>query len=201
MARKSNAPRGKKGNSKHPAAGRKVSRADNEAPLSPDDDFQDKRERFLQHRKQIDHLLAKEAAAKALRVEAEKDAKAGGFAKKLFAIARDLTGTDKKAKKVKAEVVDRLTVARYIGDPLGKQLDLFADATAIERVDPYEEGEQASRDGKPAKPDHAPDTEAYIAWMAGYQTHQATLLKGFKPLVPDPDDWGDADRDPARPIA
>jgi len=196
----------------HPAAGRGVARTDNSAGSSVE--FEAQRERFLQYRKQIEAHYTAEMLAKEKRIAAQKDAKAAGFNAKLFVIARALTGTDKQASAVKKEVKNRLLVARYLGDPLGNQLDLFVDATRIETVDHRAEGMQASRDNKPAKSPHAPGTEAYTAWMAGYQEHQATLAKGFKPLQngddqddepddggpDDGEDWGD-DQDPARPIA
>lgn len=198
MAKKSNAPRGKKANGKHPAAGRKVTRKHNIQPALSAENFEAKRESFLQHRKLIENHHAKELAAKALRLKAQKDAKADGFPAKLFVIARDLCGTDKQAAKVKGEVRDRLTVARYLGDPLGEQLDLFVDATKVEQADFRAEGEQASRDNKPARPPYDPGTDAYNQWMEGYQAHQSTLMKGFKPLPPA--DGFDDDLDPARPM-
>jgi hypothetical protein len=33
---------------------------------------------------------------------------------------------------------------------------------------------------EPRKPPHAPETEAYRAWMDGYESHQRELAGGFK---------------------
>ena len=74
-----------------------------------------------------------------------------------------------------------LQVARWLGHPMGAQLDMFEapDRTPIaDRA--YDEGKQASIENRSAKPSYAPETEAYRSYMSGYHDHQRELAGGLK---------------------
>lgn len=116
--------------------------------------------------------------------------KAAGFTKKQFQIG-DQLGTVKGEARVTGEVADRLKVARWLGHPMGAQLDMFnePDRTPLkERA--YDAGRMASMQNEPRKPPHSPDTEASRSWLDGYSSHQRELAGGFKapPASARPDD-------------
>ena len=190
-----------------------MTRAHNEPALNADEE-QAKIECFNAHRDKIRPLEARLETAKKLVAEAYADAKKDKLPKKMFGIAKKLLGTKKQEDGIIGDVKMIRFVAKAVGHSMAAQLDLFAQDDGPTTISPEQEGEQASRDNKPAKPPYAPDTELYQRWMAGYYAHQETLQKGFKPLQPEgkkskakdepappPDDgWGDDEHDPARPL-
>lgn len=152
----------------------------------------EQRAAFLQFNSQISVLRAKEDAAAKLVKDALASAKAAGFLKKDFDIARDLADR-KKETKITDDVTRRLRVARWMGHKLGEQLDIFVDAQLqpdrvpiVDRA--YDEGKQTSMSGGSPKPSYSPDTDAYRAFMAGYHDHQRELSGGFKTLEPRTDE-------------
>ena len=140
----------------------------------------------------LDHHLPKIARLKELANTAQanlrngyKTAKKDGFLQRDFDIAFRLkTQTGEKA--IKAEIARDMTIAKWLGFGLGKQLDLFleADEHAIE-AQAYADGEEASRSGKPAAPIYAPGTPGFEAYMRGFHEHQNSLASGFKKLEPE----------------
>lgn len=150
----------------------------------------EKRASFLHFNQQITGLRAKMNAAKKLLDDAYTEAKAAGFAKKKFEIAASL-GDVKGELKIKSEVRDRLEVARWLGHPLGAQMDLFDEPDRTPIVDrAYEEGKTDSMSGKPRNPaaKYSPDTDAWRAYCAGFDDHQRELHGGFKKLDQRPDE-------------
>jgi hypothetical protein len=134
--------------------------------------------------------------------------KADGYKVIQMQVADDLSGSPKQEAKVQVAVHDRLQVARWVGHPMGKQLDLFAQPDRTPAVDrAYDEGKQAFMEDKRATPPYAPGTPQYTRWLLGYHDAQdARVRGGLKPLEDqgqeDGDDdtsgWGESD--PARPL-
>jgi hypothetical protein len=140
------------------------------------------RELFLVHQKAVDaaHKAQKEAVNR-LRTMLKK-AKADGFEKLHFDVARQLATPEGEAQYTE-RLRKELTAAQYVGSTIGNQLDLFGgpDRTdATERA--YDEGQKASMTSGPAKPDYAPGTLQYEAFMKGYQDHQGGITAGFKSI-------------------
>lgn len=196
--KKEAAPHGKGGN------GRPLAPSDNGGP-----DAAAIQVLFLNHAKAWDGW---KSAAKILQ-EREKDVKAAlkndGFTVTQFKIRDQLLANPKREAKVRAEVVDRLQVARWIGHAMGQQLDLFEQPNRTPIAESaYEAGKIARMENKPASPPHDPSTEAYAKWMSGFHAENdrqnAENAKGFKPLndFDDPAEAdAEADLDPARPLA
>lgn len=140
----------------------------------------------------LDHHLPKIAKLKEQANTAQanlrnglKTAKKDGFLARDFDIAFRLR-TQIGEKEIKATIARDLTIARWLGFGLGKQLDLFLEADDHDiEMQAYSDGEEASRSGKPASPIYAPETAGYSAYMRGYHDHQESLSKGFKKLEPD----------------
>lgn len=140
--------------------------------LTPDEE----RKLFAHHRTAWNGYQAKLKQVEEVGKGVKEDLKNDGFTIKQMKIADQLATDD---TKVKAEVEDRLKVARWLGHPLGAQLDMFADRVPIaDRA--FEEGKQASIENRPAKPSYDPDTEAHRSYMAGYHEHQRELAGGLK---------------------
>lgn len=138
-------------------------------------------EGFLQHRTAWISWQGKVAAVEEIGRDVKAALKADGYTVKQMQIADQLAGKAKAEAKVVAEVKDRLQVARWIGHPMGAQLDLFEQPDRTPITDrAFDAGKIASMNNQPRKPPHAPDTEAYRSWMAGYNNHQETLAGGFK---------------------
>jgi hypothetical protein len=151
---------------------------DNSGETKPVRTPDEEREAFLVHRTTWNNIEAKRATFKRLEAEAKAALKADGFSVKQMKIADDLA-TETGEKKIQGEVKDRLQVARWLGLAMGSQLDLFEEPDRTPIVDrAYDAGKMASMNDKPAKPPHAPETEAYKAWMSGYHDHQATIVPG-----------------------
>ena len=141
---------------------------------------EERRQLFASHRSSWNGWMAKSKALKELEKDVKAALKSDGFTVKQMQIADDLADVKGEAK-VKAEVDDRLRVARWVGHPLGAQLDLFEQPDRTPITDrAYEEGRQCSIDNKPAKPKYAPETEAYGSYMAGYHDHQREIVGGMK---------------------
>jgi uncharacterized protein (UPF0335 family) len=144
---------------------------------------------FLQHRNRVISVEAQCAIADKKRREVYAEAKSEGFHKKQFLIAAMLSAGPKKEAKVVGEVKDRLQVARWIGHPMGKnvnvnQMDLFADAPASDPLQAaYEDGERVGLAGGTANvPGQYSAQDLSQAWLSGHHKGQATLQKGIKPL-------------------
>lgn len=175
----------KAGKAKAIKATKTVTKAKSGKPLSPDALAEDAalKELFLEHRRKITGIEAKLAAVQALVDDAYADAKADKLPKKLFKIAIDLTGSEKKEQKVIEEVRTRIWVSDALGHPLG-QMDLFADVfTKPAAANPRAEGAEASRTDQQAKPPYAAGTIAHNEWLEGYHEDQRRLMGGFKPTV------------------
>jgi hypothetical protein len=146
--------------------------------LTPDD----QRKLFLHHRTKWNELQAKQAVVDKIAIDVKAALKKDGFTVKEMQIA-DALGDLKGEARIQDDVKTRLQVARWMGHPLGAQLDLFADGKAAIVGDPYDLGKMASMEDRPAKPqDHgyAPDSEQHGRYMAGYQDHQRELAGGIK---------------------
>lgn len=177
---------------------------------------------FNAYREKLKPLEARLVTVKKQIDDVYLDAKKDKFAKKLFTIAKNLTGSRKQEEKVITGVKDVRFVALALGLPIAAQLDMFADVAddiGATKQSPEAEGAQAFRDGAPAKPRYTPGTEHYDAWMKGFYAEQDEKVKQFKPLegdkpkrgrpakaapaAADDDDanWpDDAEHDPARPL-
>jgi hypothetical protein len=118
-------------------------------------------------------------AASNLR-NAYKSAKKDGFLQRDFDVAFRLK-TEIGEKQIKAGIARDMTIAKWLGYGLGKQLDLFVETEEHDiEATAYADGEEASRTGKPAAPIYAPETAGYEAYMRGFHDHQEELHKGFK---------------------
>lgn len=141
---------------------------------------------FLQHRTSWNQWKAKRAVVDELERDVKVALKGDGYTVKQMEIA-DQLATVKGEVKVTDEVRDRLKVARWIGHPMGAQLDLFETPRGSRRPhteNAYDAGKLASMQNQPRKPPHDPSTVAYGEWMAGYEAHQASLREGFKAPPP-----------------
>lgn len=140
--------------------------------------FADMQNLFLSHRGKILAQQAKVDAEKTKLDDIFATARGDGFTKKMFDCAAQLA-TTKGESAVKGDLEMRLTVASYIGHGLANQLDLFvhgaagAKTTSAERsVDQaYADGKAASAGNQAAKPDAAPGTPMYDAYMQGFHDH------------------------------
>lgn len=140
----------------------------------------------------LDHHLPKIARLRELANTAQanlrngyKGAKKDGFLQRDFDVAFRLK-TQTGEKQIKAEIARDMTIAKWLGFGLGKQLDLFLEADDHDiEAQAYADGEEASRTGKPAAPIYAPGTPGYDAYMKGFHDHQEQLSKGFKKTEPE----------------
>jgi hypothetical protein len=148
----------------------------------------------------LDHHLPKIARLRELSNTANanlrngyKTAKKDGFLQHDFDVAFQLK-TQTGEKQIKAAIARDMTIAKWLGYGLGKQLDLFVEADDHDiEMQAYADGEEASRTNKPASPIYAPGTPGFEAYMRGYHDHQEgksktqdELAKGFKKLEPEP---------------
>lgn len=211
------AKKGKRGNvvnirgrKKTPAPSTKASGK----PAAPPPSDDNVRASFLQHFNAWNGVQAKLKAAKKLEKDMVASAKADGFLKKEFEVAEALAGSPKKEARIVGEVSLRQRVARWIGHPMGAQLDLFEkNKGAI--VDPRDEGKQHCMEGGRASPPakYAPGSIPYTQWLEGYHAEQERKVKsGIKPLAGngelddgEPDGEGNpvaaVGADPARPLS
>lgn len=158
-----------------PKSERKKRGASTPAPTIDDDE---KRTLFLHHRTAWTGWQAKVAALKAVEKDIKSTLKSDGFTVEEFQVADDLA-TVKGEAKVKSKVETRLRVARWIGHPMGAQLDLFAKNAKGPR-NPRDEGRQASMENKPKKPpaEYAIGSDQWAQWIEGYDEHQASIVPG-----------------------
>jgi hypothetical protein len=141
---------------------------------------------FLQHRGPWNSFKAKLKAVQELGKDVKAALKADGFLVKEFEVADDLA-TVKGEAKVTGDVTLRLRVARWIGHPMGAQLDLFAQPNkpTLSVVDQArDDGKRAAMEHETPKPPHAPETEAYKAWMEAYHEEQGRQVRA---LIKPPD--------------
>lgn len=119
-----------------------------------------------------------------------------GFSKRMLNFAID--GEDpKKDVKIRREVQELMQVALWMGSPLNTQFNLFGPAdpkTNVMVVDQaHAEGRAASAEGRPrhVPVQYPPGTEAFNAWLDGFDGHQrelhAHIGRGNRP----PDQGGD----------
>lgn len=164
---------------------------------------------FIQHRGTWNQLTAKQKSLDKLWTDAKAALKADGYKVIQMQIADDLGGSLKQEAKVHTAVHDRLQVAQWVGHPMGAQLDMFAEPDRTPAADKaYDEGWLASASNEPAKPHYDPSVPQHARWLEGYNAHQKTLMKGFKPLGKTDDKkspsgrdgWGEDATDPARPL-
>jgi ribosome modulation factor len=74
----------------------------------------------------------------------------------------------------------QLRIADWNNLAVGQQGSLFDEDRRPIAERAKKDGEKAGLEGKDATPPHAPGTEAYDAWMAGWHESQTTLASGFK---------------------
>jgi hypothetical protein len=166
---------------------------------------------FLHHRQAWTQMTARQKALDKQWTDVKAALKADGYKVIQMQVADDLAGSPKQEAKVHAAVRDRLQVARWVGHPMGAQLDLFAQPDRTPATDKaYDEGKQAFMEDKRATPPYAPGVPQYTQWLSGYHDAQdARVRGGLKPIHPeDPDaenfddsdsaGWGESD--PARPL-
>jgi hypothetical protein len=172
---------------------------------------------FLHHRQAWNQMTAKQKAIDKQWTDVKAALKADGYKVLHMQVADDLAGSPKAEAKVHTAVQDRLQVARWIGHPMGAQLDLFGQPDRTPATDKaYDEGKQAFMEDKRATPPYAPGVPQYTQWLAGWHAAQdARVRGGLKPLVDDrkaagwgleeqedgDDDtsgWGESD--PGRPL-
>jgi hypothetical protein len=164
---------------------------------------------FLQLRGKWNALQSAKAAWKQRETDLKADIKNDGLRVSQFKIADLLSQGKKGEAKVRGDVREKLQVARWVGHPMGKELDLFdlPDRTPLAES-ARDAGKRAAMEGLTASPPHDPSTEAYREWMDGYHDETARRVRdgindlGDGPAFPPPDGlrpMGDAP-DPARPL-
>lgn len=133
---------------------------------------------FLTHRSAWASYRAKIDIAEKFGDDVKAALKSDGFTVKQFQIA-DQLGKPKGEARVIGEITDRLKVARWLGHPAGKQLDMFEEPDRTPIVDrARDQGKMASMENRAARPQDAgysPDTEAFRAYMDGFHQHQGEI--------------------------
>lgn len=95
---------------------------------------------------------------------------------------------------LRQNVERQMKIARWMGMAVGTQAEIFVDVDrtpAIERA--KAEGKRVGLAGDPCAPPHAPETEQYREWMAGFHEGQAVLAKGIRPMPVELADSDDLD--------
>ena len=181
------ATRAKSGAKKAPKGPRKAPRTKATAPgadgpkpldhnekgsrLTPDQE----RALFTSHRQLWNAHQAKQKALDEQRTKLVANLKNDGF-KVLHMDIADALANPKGEKKQHDAVMDRLKVARWVGHPMGAQMDLFNQPDRTPAVDrAYDEGKQTSMEGRPKKPPYSPELPQYQRWMNGYDDDQERL--------------------------
>jgi ribosome modulation factor len=159
------------------------------------------RQGFIHHRQAWNVMTAKQKALDKQWTDTKAALKSDGYKVIQMQIADDLAGSPKAEAKVHAAVKDRLQVARWIGHPMGKnldQFDLFAQPDRTPAVDrAHDQGKQAAMEGKRASPPYDPSVPQHQEWLKGFHSVQdARVRDGIKPV--EAAGWGD--RDPSRPL-
>jgi hypothetical protein len=105
--------------------------------------------------------------------------KVDGFLLLDMQVADDLSGSPKQEAKVRVAVERRLKVARWLGHPLGNQLDLFEKASPTATIDrAYDDGKRVGMEGGKADvPDHFVEAELLQAWTKGWHDGQAVKIR------------------------
>jgi hypothetical protein len=161
-----------------PAAAGPVTSKHNE-----DGDANAKQAGFLHHRSSWNGLQAKKKALEKIEKDVKAALKADGYLVQEMVVA-DQLATLKGELKVTGDVRLRLRVAKWIGHPMGAQMDLFAQVDRTPAVDKArEDGKRAAMEHKRASPPHAPGVPQYTAWLEGFHAEQERQVKaGIKPL-------------------
>jgi hypothetical protein len=205
-------PMGKPRRGRPPKAGKapKAAKTHNTAAVNDQRSEDQIRAGFLQHRQAWNQMTARQKALDKQWTDTKAALKADGYKVIQMQIADDLAGSPKQEAKVHAAVHDRLQVARWVGHPMGQQLDLFAQPDRTPATDKaYDEGKQAFMEGKRATPPYTPGVPQYTQWLEGYHDAQdARVRGGLKPLEDEEQEAGDegtdesgwGDSDPARPL-
>jgi hypothetical protein len=111
-----------------------------------------------------------------------KALKADGHAIESMRVA-DKWESVKHAAKVEQQIKLSLTVAWYLGLPMGAQLDLFQNPHINILDQAYEAGKVCALEGKALRTDYAPETPEYHSFANGYHEIQAEhVRKGLRPL-------------------
>jgi hypothetical protein len=154
---------------------------------------------FLHHLNAWNQMRAREAVFDKVYKDTVAALKADGHSVKQMKIADALSGNAKQEAKIHGEVHDRLLVAKFIGHPMGAQLDLFSQPDRTPAVDrATDEGKQAHMEGKRASPPYMPGTPQYTAWLEAYhEAQEHTVRTKLKPLPAPDDTWGDDDGEEA----
>lgn len=161
------------------------------------------RANFLSHRVKWKAWKAKVAELEEVEKNLKSALKNDGFRVKQFEIADALQKGPKSNSKIIMEVSDRLQVAQWIGDPLGKQMDLFAQPDRTPSVETAaDRGKQDSMEGKTANPPYHQASPQYQDYMTAFhdETERRTLA-GLKPTEPKGDFEDDQTGDEGNPVA
>jgi hypothetical protein len=170
------------------------------------------RENWHHHRKWWVEHQARQALLDKQYRNGVKALKADGHAIESMRMA-DKWESVKHAGKIEQQIKLSLTVAWYLGLPMGAQLDLFANpprGDTVERA--HEEGKICALEGRPLRTDYELETPEYYSFVNGYHEIQAEhVRKGIRPLEDteraaearergESDGEFEAELDPARPI-
>jgi ribosome modulation factor len=170
--------RGKRETTGNGGDGRKLHKDDNGKPPRALDD---ERALFLHHRSAWNAWQAKVKAVDEIGTKIKEALKADGFFVVDMQIADDLAGSQEA--KVRTAVERRLKVARWIGHPLGAQMDLFEKTSPTATADrAYDDGKRVGMEGgKPDVPTHF--AAVHQEWLDGwYEGQEAKARAGIKPL-------------------
>lgn len=160
----------------------KTKKAQQQLSFGPGKELTDseRQELFIRDKAAFQVAKAKLDTATADLRNVRKRIKADGFS-----ITQILTGiacsTPEGEADVKAQIAERLQAALWVGASWGDQLELFNEPDRTPLVDrAFGEGKRCSMENKRAKPDYAPGTPGYVAFMNGYHEHQRELAGGLK---------------------
>ena len=135
---------------------------------------------FLNHKQKYERALAAKKTVDADLKNVCKVIKSDGFAVEQIKVAIALDTPEGEAEE-RAKIQRALQAAKWVGAPLGSQLDMFNEPDRTPLTDrAYDQGRKASIEDKPARPHYAPETEAYAAYLSGYHDHQREIAGGFK---------------------
>jgi ribosome modulation factor len=126
-----------------------------------------------------DYAKAKEKLGKAqaaIRLIG-KTIKADGFTMRQIKLAIQLETPEGEAE-FKSLVANDLLAAQYAGAQIGSQLQLFLEPDRTPAVDrAFDEGTQASMEGKSAKPPYDPATPQAAKWLEGFHSDTERRVK------------------------
>lgn len=86
-------------------------------------------------------------------------------------------------KKLKVSLERTLRLARWLGMPVGTQVNMF-EAPVEDRA--AEDGRTAGMEGKPCDPPRHLAVSSHQAWIGGWHEGQTVLASAFKKLRPEP---------------